>query len=444
MNFNDFLIDYCNTTRSLTEWYVSNNSIILDKLHIFFAVLFDITLVSTIILTSTYLLIAIYRILFIKDKSELKFVSQKAPSITVQIPTRNELAAINCATRVLNSDYPKEKLQILIGDDSNIASVSAQLDAFALKNSKYVQIIRRTQNIGFKPGNLNNMNLYSTGDVIVIFDSDFLPKQDFLKRLVTPFIYNKNLAGVQSRWKPINSNSNMSSILASSINNMFHHIFLPFMYSVSNSVCFCGSAEAVNRKTLMENGGWLSGSLTEDIEYSMRLWSKNEKISYIHTLTCDMEVPFSSRDLFRQQMRWAFGVICAARLHLWRICSRAKKGLLTDTALLISGYVLTGLLLSLSVFGLLSIITHAPEPIQWFYFIMDVIKNVLLTSGILITYVLAEVLAKEYWKIPKVIVASLSIGLIVTLYVNKGIFDALTNKGMKWYLLKKTGNNIRA
>jgi len=440
MDISPLLFSYFDTTKTVTEWYLSNNTIILDFMHQLFDKLFYICLYATIALTTTYLLITLYRVLFIKKKTEQEFIANKAPTVTVQIPTRNELAAINCARCVLKSDYPMHKVQILIGDDSNQIDISKKLDAFAKENSDCVKIIRRAENIGYKPGNLNNMLKHSTGDIIVIFDSDFLPKKDFLRRLVTPFIHDKNLAATQARWTPINSHHGMTSALSSSINNMFHFIFLPFMDHVSGSVCLCGSAEAVRRDILVKDGGWQSGSLTEDIEYSMRLWQQNKKIKYIYTLNCEMEVPFLPKDLFRQQMRWAFGVISAARQHLIAIITKAKAGLITDTALLISGYCLTLLLFSLTLLGLLSMITHKPEPIQWAIFLADTGRNILFTSGVLFTYVIGEVLAKEAAKIPKVIISSFSLGIIVTLYVNKGIFNALTDKGMQWYLLKKQGN----
>jgi cellulose synthase/poly-beta-1,6-N-acetylglucosamine synthase-like glycosyltransferase len=441
MDVNSLLLTYLDTTRQVTVWYLKNNTIILDYLHTFFVYAFDFALNATIALASVYMLITLYRVLFIRKDVELPFIESKSPFVTVQIPTRNELAAINCARCVLESDYPLSKIQILIGDDSNQPDVSAKLNAFAAENSKHVKIVRRLENVGYKPGNLNNMLKYTRGEIIVIFDSDFLPKKDFIRRLVTPFIHDAALAATQARWTPTNSAHGFTSTLASSINNMFHFIFLPFMSHTSGSVCLCGSAEAVRRKLLVNDGGWQSGSLTEDIEYSMRLWQQNKKIKFLGELTCDMEVPYTPRDLFRQQMRWAFGVITAARMHMVNIVRESRIGLISNTGLLVSGYVLTALLMSLSILGGLSMITHKPEPIQWALFLGETLKNIVLTSGILVTYVVAEIIAKEWSKIPKVIVSSLSLGLIVTLYVNKGIFDALTNKGMKWYLVKKQGNN---
>ncbi len=443
MDINSFLSRYFDTTRIVTQWYLNNNTTILDVMHQFFDKAFYIVLFLTIALTTAYLLITLYRILVIRKSAEQEFIANRAPTVTVQIPTRNELAAINCARCILASDYPMHKVQVLIGDDSNQIDVSEKLVAFAKENSAQVRIIKRAENVGYKPGNLNNMLKYSTGDIIVIFDSDFLPKDDFLRRLVTPFIHDKKLAATQARWTPINSHSGMTAALSSSINNMFHFIFLPFMSHISGSVCLCGSAEAVRRDMLVKDGGWQSGSLTEDIEYSMRLWQQNKKIKYIYTLNCDMEVPFLPKDLFRQQMRWAFGVITAARQHIVAIVKKAKGGLIADTAILVSGYCLTLLLFSLTLLGLLSMITHKPEPIQWAIFLMDTGKNILYTSGVLFTYVVAEIIAKESAKIPKVIISSFSLGLIVTLYVNKGIFNALTNKGMQWYLLKKAGNSTQ-
>ncbi len=122
------------------------------------------------------------------EKNEIPEVD--LPSVTVQIPTYNEIAALNCAQMCINFDYPSDKLQIILGDDSSDVEISNQIDNFAQQNQDKILVTRRGNNIGFKPGNLNHMLPYSTGEIILIFDSDFLPKRDFLKKIVKPFINN--------------------------------------------------------------------------------------------------------------------------------------------------------------------------------------------------------------------------------------------------------------
>ena len=118
----------------------------------------------------------------LKTRPEKRKSLISPPNITVQIPTYNEIAALNCAERCLKFEYPKEHLQIIIGDDSDDPLISKRIDEFASLNSQ-IEISRRGTNNGYKPGNLNAMLKKSRGDYILIFDSDFLPKRDFLAKL---------------------------------------------------------------------------------------------------------------------------------------------------------------------------------------------------------------------------------------------------------------------
>jgi cellulose synthase/poly-beta-1,6-N-acetylglucosamine synthase-like glycosyltransferase len=235
--------------------------LVLDKLHFFFDSTFHIFLYAMMVFTSVYVVLSVYLILSRKKSSEEQdFIPEKAPFVTVQIPTRNEVIALRCAKRCIDFDYPKDRYEIIIGDDSNDPDVSRQLVEFAESNEG-VRVIKRLDNVGFKPGNLNNMLKYSNGEVLVIFDSDFTPGKDFLRRIVTPFIHDPDVSAVQAKWNFSNFNRNFVTVMASTIVYIFHHVMLSFM-SKCGSGSLCGSAEAVRKSDLVKLGGWKSGSLT--------------------------------------------------------------------------------------------------------------------------------------------------------------------------------------
>ncbi len=424
------------------SWYVSNTNAILDGLHIVFDSIFKVFLVLTSALAIVFFLVAIFSFFYRYKQKKFLFVRSKAPTVTIQIPTRNELAALNCAERCLNFDYPKEKIQILIGDDSNNKEISRKLRAFASKHAR-VQVIGRKVNSGFKPGNLNNMLKYTKGEIIVIFDSDFLPEKDFLKRLVSPFIHDKTLAASQARWLPVNKKKNFTTAMGFAITASFHHIFLPFMNKFSNSVCFCGSAEAVRTSVLKKHGEWKHGCLTEDIEYSMRLYKNGLRVEYLHDLTCGMEVPSRPVDLYKQQMRWAYGVIGSIQEHFWDITkAKVSNRLKTNVFWIAAGYMLTTLLLLLFSTGILSFFTHPPGPFDFGLFFFETIRNIAFTSGLLVTFALGMVLDKRWGDLPRLLVSTFTIGLIVTYYVNKGVYKVLSGGEMQWFLVKKEGNDV--
>ena len=423
--------------------YVTYSRPFLNALHDSLNDAFYILLGFTVFITVAYLMMSVM-VKLRKAGREVKLDTSKAPTVTVQIPTYNELAAIRCAKKCLDFDYPKDRYKIIIGDDSSDRKISSQIDAFAKKHPGQVAVTRRGSNEGFKPGNLNHMLKFSEGEIIVIFDSDFEPPRDFLKRIVEPFTRDENISVVQSRWDIDNFSQNLISRIGGIIPMLCNHIALPFLTSRGCNGFLLGSAEAVRRKHLEEVGGWLNGSLTEDIECSLRFMMQGRRLVYLENLLCKCEAPFTLKDLLRQQMRWAYGVISAFKMHFKGIIktpnirTRDKWHML----IFIMGYLFALSLLALTGFGTLSFITAEPSLIDWARFLSETSRNILITSGFIITSIIALKYAKKLREIdmPAVIAASMTVGLIVTYYVCIGIFKALFNRPMEWFMLKKKAN----
>ncbi len=287
---------------------------------------------------------------------------------------------------------------------------------------------------------------FSKVEILVLFDSDFAPGRDFLKRIVTPFIHDKNISAVQARWNSVNVKQNIISVLGSTIIAVCHKIMLHFIYRRRHFGFLCGSAEAVRKDLLIKLGGWQKGSLTEDIDYSLRLLKKGHKVVYLDELECDGEVPYKAKDLYRQQMRWAYGVIASFKEH-GKELTFSKKLTIKDKLCIyldLSGYMIALLIMGLFVTGFFSFITHTPEPINLIKFFSELGRNVLLTSGLIVTAVIAQVQSKNSKIVPSVIGSFFSYGLVVVYYVNKGIFRAIFKKPMHWYMLNKNANKLAA
>ena len=439
--FVNFYMIYSEIGKNVFLYYNKAGRPILDFLHTVFDSLFYVLLFITVLISFIYIFMSVSSLFSKRKTSEEKFLPEEAPTVTVQIPTYNEIVALRCAQKCLDFDYPAEKFDIIIGDDSNNPEISKRIDEFSATNPK-VSVSRRGSNIGYKSGNLNYMLSQSKGDIIVVFDSDFMPKMDFLKRLVTPFIYDKELSGTQARWKFIDRNKNMVSLLGSTIVTVFHQICLPFISRKANISFLCGSAEAVRKKDLIEFGGWSTGSLTEDIEFSLKLIKKGKRIRYLDSLSCFGEVPYTAEDLNRQQMRWAYGVIHAFKSHFRELYSSNlttfREKMLTS--FFCSGYLLSFLLLLLFISGTLSFITHPPGPLNLVLFLSKMSINIILTSGVIVASIFALYKSKNMKKVVSMLVSSFSFGLLVTYYVNIGIFKAFMNRPMQWFMLNKAGN----
>jgi cellulose synthase/poly-beta-1,6-N-acetylglucosamine synthase-like glycosyltransferase len=414
----------------------------LNFLNVIFSHLFDISLVLLTLLSLVYLLSTIY-IMFRKKESyiEAPLAGQDVPFITVQIPSRNEIVALKCAEKCLEFDYPKDRYEILIGDDSDNAHVSKVFADFAASHAG-VNVLKREKNEGYKPGNLNNLLKYSKGEYIVVFDSDFLPQKDFLRRIIAPMVSDSSIGAVQARWKFSNSDQNYVSIVGATIVAIVHRVALPFFNKRRHLSILCGSAEAVRKDVLLKLGGWKSGSLTEDIEYSLRLLKSGYKIQYLAQLECDSEVPFKPKDLYRQQMRWAYGVISAVKEHFRDLFFKKNPLNLEDKMLVVyvfSGYVFTLTIFAVFAFGILKIITHAPEPIHFGKFFFETAANIIWTSGLLLTGVFSMKWAGSKRSVRSLVAGAVTYGLVTTYYVNKGILKVFAGKPMPWFLLSKQG-----
>jgi len=107
-----------------------------------------------------------------------------------------------------------------------------------------------------------------------------------------------------------------------------------------------------------------------------------------------------------------------------------------------SGYLISVLLAGLFITGTLSFITHAPAPIEWGRFFYELIRNIILTSGLILASIIALKKANKTQLTLPMIASSFSYGLVVTYYVNVGIFKALAKTPMEWYMLNKQGNKL--
>jgi len=414
---------------------------------------FEFTLIGASLLSLGYLVLTGIALALRRLRDPCDVIEDRAlfPSVTVQIPTFNELAALNCAARCLEFDYPEEKLQIMIGDDSNDPGISARIDEFAGANPR-VEISRRGGNEGFKPGNLNGMLPKSKGDYLLILDSDFLPKKDFLKRLVVPVIRDPELAGVQAAWRIINVHDNHSTLMGTGIVNIIHVVIMPFLKALTKSCVFCGSGELVKKSYLVDAGGWASGALTEDVDYSLRMITTGRRIEYLDDLRIRCEVPYTPMDLFRQQMRWAYGVMRAfmnhgRKLFLSRtIQKRTKFAAFTFG----SGYVMITLLLLTFILGMLNMVygmlgldPAAAQSSSYTIgnFLYDSIVNLLLTCGMMISAIVAGfVTGFGYRSMGRLIIASLTVGFICMFFIGRGLVTAWLGLPMKWFMLRKAGN----
>src|SRR3989338_2339094 len=334
-------------------------------------------------------------------------------------------------------DYPKARYEIIIGDDSSDSNVSAMINDFARKHN--IKVTRRGTNEGFKAGNINNMLRYSKGEIIVIFDSDFVPPPDFLKRIVKPF-EDKKVACVQSKWSYLNMEQSPTSKFASTVLMVYHNI-LARLNNMAGVPLLFGSGEAVRKDVIKKLGGWQECSVTEDVEFSVRALINGYKTVYLHDLTVKGEVPYNVRSLRTQQRRWAYGNTKAFLEHkksiLFGNMSPIQKTLMSFTML---GYISSFFLVAFMFFGTVSFMTGEPSGINVVRLGTDVAINFILASGFTFAGVVALWKEKKAKHIFIVFFSALSVGILVSLSVCNGIIKVLMGRPMHWVVIRKRGN----
>jgi cellulose synthase/poly-beta-1,6-N-acetylglucosamine synthase-like glycosyltransferase len=254
-----------------------------------------------------YLLIQYF--LHQKDNSPQYTVSEW-PHVTVQAPIYNEMAVIERLIKALNAlDYPKDKLQIQILDDSTDETTQiAKKVIHGLRDHQHVDIsiVRRSTREGYKAGALRDAMAKVKGEFIAIFDADFVPHSDFLKQTIRQF-KNKDVGVVQTRWGHLNKQKMMLTELQAFGLNGHFSIEQTGRNKSGHFINFNGTGGVWRKKCIEDAGGWSADTLTEDLDLSYRAQMKGWKFIYLEDVESPAELPETITALKNQQHRWMKG-----------------------------------------------------------------------------------------------------------------------------------------
>jgi cellulose synthase/poly-beta-1,6-N-acetylglucosamine synthase-like glycosyltransferase len=283
----------------------------------FTQLVFDLFIISAIIITAYT--VNFYYLAFLSRKRKDVPVSTDwgTPSVTIQLPIYNEkYVAKRLVDAVCNLDYPKNKMRIMVCDDSDDETVELLrevVDNYKVQGFQ-IEHVRRGTRKGYKAGALKHAMQTTDTDLVAIFDADFIPPTWFLKRAI-PHFSKSNIGLVQCRWGHVNENySTITQVQALSLD--FH--FLIEQKAKSNSHLFMNfnGTAGIWRRTCIENaGGWHTATLVEDLDLSYRAQMKGWKCVFLPDVVVDAELPAQMNAAKRQQFRWAKGSIqCAIKL----------------------------------------------------------------------------------------------------------------------------------
>jgi cellulose synthase/poly-beta-1,6-N-acetylglucosamine synthase-like glycosyltransferase len=231
------------------------------------------------------------------------------PLVTIQLPIYNEKYVIErLLENIVKLDYPKQKLEIQVLDDSTDNSIIETLSLIEKFSKQGIDIkhITRTNRVGFKAGALKDGLVTAKGEFIAIFDADFLPNPDWLYKTI-PYFKNPNIGVVQTRWGHINRDySILTKIQAFALDA---HFTLEQVGRNSQEHCinFNGTAGVWRKTCIIDAGNWESDTLTEDLDLSYRAQLKNWKFIYLEEVNTPAELPVIISAARSQQFRWNKG-----------------------------------------------------------------------------------------------------------------------------------------
>jgi len=245
------------------------------------------------------------------------------PRVTVQLPIFNEQYVVDrLLDAVCRLDYPKDKLDIQLLDDSTDETVEVArllVERYAALGHPVVYLHRENR-AGFKAGALEAGLKTAKGEFVAIFDADFVPPPDFLLKCIHHFTDPK-VGMVQTRWTHINRNYSLLTQVEAIL--LDGHFVLEHSGRARSGVFFNfnGTAGMWRRLAIDEAGGWEHDTLTEDTDLSYRSQLKGWKFVYLQDVECPAELPVEMTAFKTQQARWAKGLIQVSKKILPKVMS---------------------------------------------------------------------------------------------------------------------------
>lgn len=353
-----------------------------------------------------------------RDRIEPVGEAPTEPVVTVQLPLFNEPAVVE---RIIDAacalDWPAGRLQIQVLDDSTDETTALAAARVAAWRARGVEIAlrRREDRRGFKAGALAEALPEARGELLALFDADFLPPPDFLRRAI-PHL-GPGVGMVQARWGHINEDESLLTRLAALLLDGHFVVEHTARHRAGRFFNFNGTAGIWRRAAIEEAGGWQADTLTEDLDLSYRAQLAGWRFVYLRELVVPAELPGQLSAFRRQQRRWARGSVQTARKLLPGLLrSRLPLGVKIEATAHLLGNLAWPLTLALAVLMPLLLPLRLEGP--WPPASLSLLALLLSLAGFGLFYGLAlgdarpGALLGRLWRIP--LAMALGLGLCVS------------------------------
>jgi len=246
---------------------------------------------------------------------------QSHPHITIQLPIFNERFVVK---RLIDAacavDYPRDKLEIQVLDDSTDETRLLALERVAFHQARGIHVVHlhREDRTGFKAGALEAGLQVARGEFLAVFDADFIPPPDFLS-LCMPAFQDSQVGMVQARWGHLNPNYSLLTRVQVALLDGHFQVEHAARHTAGHFFNFNGTAGIWRRKSIQTAGGWQHDTLTEDLDLSYRAQLEGWRFIYLPDVVAPAELPVEMAGFKGQQRRWAKGSIQVGMKLLPRI-----------------------------------------------------------------------------------------------------------------------------
>ena len=238
------------------------------------------------------------------------------PRVLVQLPVCDEgPLAVRVAAAAARLDWPRDKLEIQVLDDGRTGDPQELVRAImsVVPPEVNLKVLRRGENTGFKAGNLAFGLKHSDAPYVAIFDADFVPPTDFLRRTVPALVADQGYAYVQARWGHANRTKNWLTRAQGMLLDAHFAVEQEGRFRAGLPMSFNGTAGVWSRAAIDNGGGWTGDTLTEDLDLSMRCAMKGWRTAMLSDIEVPGELPETAAAWRAQQARWTKGHAQTAR-----------------------------------------------------------------------------------------------------------------------------------
>ncbi|HYP76702.1 MAG TPA: glycosyltransferase [Polyangiaceae bacterium] len=364
------------------------------------------------------------------------------PTVTVQLPLYNEATVVRRLLDAAGSlDYPSDRLELQVLDDSTDETEGIARAAVEELRERGINAVylRRPDRHGYKAGALDFGLTQASGELIAIFDADFVPRASFLKEIVGHFS-DSRIGMVQTRWEHMNRDHSLLTSIQALMLDGHHMVENRARFGAGNMFNFSGTGGMWRRRAIQDAGGWEHDTLTEDLDLSYRAQLAGWRFVYRGDVLTPAELPEDMSSFRAQQYRWAKGTVQTARKLLLRV---AKSELTLAQRIEACFHMLPHLaypMMVLLTLLLLPALVFMPASDVRTLLLIDLPLCIGATGSLATFYAMAEVAqGRSAWGAMKRLPALIALGAGLAPHLSSAVFDGMRSMAGEFVRTPKRG-----